>query len=143
MRRQPGWTRDRGNASNRRYTIAILVCMALGVAILAAAILLAGLRVAEQQSRQRIDQAVGMLVKGTSFDGKPADQTPGYRVSGNILCLDDCLHASLDLPVSCLAPSPQRTCGTRAAAQTPPPALCTPIPTWSPATGAVPRTTEA
>jgi hypothetical protein len=79
--------------------IAVIVSIVLGVAVLIIAILLVVPPVLEQQSRQRIEQAIGILTEGTALAGKPADQTPGYSVSGNILCLDDCLHASLDLPV--------------------------------------------
>jgi len=52
----------------------------------------------DARATDRLAEQAATLVAGTPWADEPVDHLPGYDLSGSVLCMDNCLYVSFEVP---------------------------------------------
>lgn len=95
-----------GDATHRHHrlrTAIVIVVVLIGLPLQLFTGCSAVIGVMSEVAVHRLADRAAVLVAGTPWDDVPVDQLPGYGTSGNLLCLDNCLYLSFDVPAPYVA----------------------------------------
>ena len=83
---------------HRSRTAVVIVVIVIGLPLLLFAGCSTAIRVMNDRATARLTDQAEMLVAGTPWADVPVDQLPGYGSSGSVLCMDNCLYLSFEVP---------------------------------------------
>jgi HAMP domain-containing protein len=88
----------RSRSSHRRKVALAVVVLLVGIPLALVGACNVTVQVLNARATDRLAQSAQDLMAGTPYAGKPADQLPGYSIGGSVLCMDNCLYLTFDVP---------------------------------------------
>lgn len=76
----------------------MIVVLLIGLPLLLFTGCSVAIQVMDARATARLADQAQMLVAGTPWADVPVEQLPGYGTSGSVLCMDNCLYLSFDVP---------------------------------------------